>query len=242
MTTVFRRPPPVLAGFVEAFWYVEGDLPPGRERKLPSGEMQIVVNLAEDQPRWYSGAQLDQRRTTHGAGLCGVLAGPVGIDTAEQQAVLGVSFRLGGTLPFFTEPAAALAQPVIGLDAVWGAAGAHVRERLLDQPDPSAMLGAMERILWSRWSGRWIPIRRWPPPRPRWTGDTRSAAWSKRWGPPGPPSPADSGSGSGWRPSRSPGYAGCSGCSARWHRPARAKQEWTGPKSRPDTAFSIRPT
>lgn len=150
MTTTTRVPCPALAPFVEAFWYVEDDLPPGRERKLPSGEMQVVVNLAEDELRCYDGPRLDQRRRTHGSGLCGVLARPVGIDTAEQRRVLGVSFRLGGTLPFFSEPAAALTEPVIGLDALWGRAGATLRERLLAEPTPARMLRAMEAALLER--------------------------------------------------------------------------------------------
>lgn len=145
-----RRPHPELAPFVEAFWYVEADLPPGLERKLPSGEMQLVVNLAEDELRWYDGPRLDQRRTTHGAGLCGVLAGPVGIDTAEQQRVVGASFRLGGTLPFFAEPGAALTEPVIGLEALWGRPGSTVRERLLEQPTPDRMLQELETLLLER--------------------------------------------------------------------------------------------
>jgi AraC-like DNA-binding protein len=150
MTTLMRRPAAALAPFVEAFWYVEGDLPPGRERKLPSGEMQIVVNLAEDQLRWYGGAQLDERWTTHGAGLCGALAGPVGIDTAEQRRVLGVSFRPGGTVPFFAESAEALTEPVIGLDVLWGRTGSTLRELLLDQHTPEAMLRTMEAALLQR--------------------------------------------------------------------------------------------
>ena len=150
MTTALRHPPAALAPFVKAFWYVEDDLSPGRERKLPTGEMQIVVNLTEDALRWYDGAHLDQQRTTHGAGLCGMLAGPIGIDTAEQQRVLGVSFRPGGSLPFFLDPATELTEPVIGLDALWGRAGSTLRERLLDQPTPALMLRAMEAALLER--------------------------------------------------------------------------------------------
>lgn len=150
MTTVLRDPAPALAPFVEALWYVEDDLSPGRERKLPSGEMQIVVNLAQDALRWYDGAHLDQQRTTHGAGLCGVLAGPIGIDTAEQQRVLGVSFRPGGTLPFFLDPATELTEPVIGLDALWGRAGSTLRARLLEQTSPAGMLQEMETVLEER--------------------------------------------------------------------------------------------
>ncbi|MGI8693152.1 MAG: DUF6597 domain-containing transcriptional factor [Geodermatophilaceae bacterium] len=157
MTTALRHPSAALAPFVKAVWYVEDDLPPARERKLPTGEMQIVVNLTEDELRWYGGTRLDQPRSTHGAGLCGVLAGPVGIDTAEQRRVLGISFRPGGTLPFFSAPARSLTEPVIGLDALWGRAGQTLRERLLEHRSPAAMLAAMESVLLDRVVGSLRP-------------------------------------------------------------------------------------
>lgn len=142
-----HRPGWPLAPFVQGIWCWSDDLPDARERRLPTGEMQLVVNLAEDELRWYDGPDLDRPGRTHGAGLCSALSGPVGIDTAEQRHVLGVSFRPGGTLPFFGPPADALVDPVIGLDALWGRAGRQVRERLLEQPDPAAMLVEMGRIL-----------------------------------------------------------------------------------------------
>lgn len=147
MASAHRTPGPRLAPFVEGLWYYEQPLAEGRERRLPAGDMQLVVNLAQDELRWWTGPELTVEHRTHGAGLCGVLAAPVGIDTAEQQRVLGVSFRLGGSLPFFGPPAGDLVEPVIGLDALWGRPGQQVRERLLDQPGPVAMLGEMERIL-----------------------------------------------------------------------------------------------
>lgn len=159
MTTAIRYPSPALAPFVEAFWYVEDQLPPSRERRLPSGEMQIVVNLAEDELRWYDGPRLDRVRATHGAGLCAALAGPIGIDTSEQLSVLGVAFRPGGTVPFFTDPAAALSDPVVGLDALWGTAGSVLRERLLERPTPAAMLRALETAVRERMRGAARPDR-----------------------------------------------------------------------------------
>ncbi len=146
----WMRPRPVLTPFVSALWYYDQPLPRGRERKLPTGAMQLLVNLSEDELRWYGGPGLAEPHATHGAGLCGMVTGPVGIDTAEQQAVLGVSFRSGGTVPFFAEPADVFCEPVIGMADLWGRDGALLRDRLLAERSPADRLRTMEDLLLER--------------------------------------------------------------------------------------------
>lgn len=150
MATVFRPPGPALAPFVDMLWYVDDTLPPERERVLPTGAMQLVVNLADDVVRWYDGDDLTTSHSTHGAGLCGALTRAVGIDTADRATGVGVAFRPGGALPFFAPPASALTEPVIALDALWGADGATLRERLLEQATPDAALDTVETVLLER--------------------------------------------------------------------------------------------
>lgn len=153
MVTAIRKPTQAIAPFVDALWYVEETLPPGLERKLPTGAMQIVVNLREDSLRWYEGAELATMRGMRGAGLCGPILRPVGIDTAEQQVTAGVSFRPGGTTPFFDPPASVLAEPIVELHELWGDDGATLRERLLEQATPRGKLDVLERLLLDRLSG-----------------------------------------------------------------------------------------
>ena len=105
MTTFLRRPSRALAPFVELLWYVDEPMPNRLERRLPTGGMQIVVNLAEDELRWYDGERLDVRHVASGAALSGPVARAIGIDTAEQRQSIGVAFRPGGGAPFFAPPA-----------------------------------------------------------------------------------------------------------------------------------------
>lgn len=142
-----RRPSPLLRPFVDLLWYADEPLPPGLERKIPTGRMQIVVNLAEDELRWYDGAGLDRPTATRGTGLCGPAMRPVGIDTAEQRMTAGVSFRPGGTVPFFAAPAEAVSEPVVELGELWGRSGSDLRERLLAESSPAAVLRTLERVL-----------------------------------------------------------------------------------------------
>ncbi len=148
---MFTSRPPVadLAAFVDAIWYVDEPALAGLERAVPNGTMQIVINLAADTIHWYDeGAR--HPSISNGAGLCGPLARPVRIDAAEQRHCLGVSFRAGGAVPFFHPPADTLAEPVIGLDVLWGRDGSTLRERLLEQPSPAAMMSTLERLLLRR--------------------------------------------------------------------------------------------
>lgn len=147
MTTLFRRPGPRLAPFVAGLWYVAEPLPPGLELALPTGTMQLVVNLSRDGIRYYDGADLEREHRAEGAVLCGASARSVGIDPADRAGGVGVAFHPGGAVPFFAPPASALVEPVIALDSLWGTGAGVVRDRLLEQSTPHAVLDTMETIL-----------------------------------------------------------------------------------------------
>ncbi len=126
MAFVVRTPSPALAPFVASLWHFEaasGELPHARERILPAGTMQLLVNLDEDQLRSYHGEDHTELRSTRGAALAGPYAEHFAIDTAEQRAIMGVSFKPGGAYPFFPAPADAMRAIDVELDQLWGATG-----------------------------------------------------------------------------------------------------------------------
>lgn len=142
------RDRPALAPLVSAIWYFEGaDLTHARESVVPTGAMQILVNLDEDELRCW---EREREQTSPGAVLAGLRSGPLVIDTRGARRVTGVSFRPGGAAAFVDERADALADAHVPLDAVWGALGASLRERLLDAGRPEAMLDVWERALVAR--------------------------------------------------------------------------------------------
>lgn len=151
-----RRPPPAaLAPFVDAIWHFSGDFAHARERVLPTGGFQLLVNLAEDELRSYHGAGYRELRRTAGAALGGGFDEHFAIDTAEQRNIAGVSLKPGGTWPFFRQPASETGGRHLALDLLWGAPGARVRERLCEAharggaPAVIAALGAilLERVV-----------------------------------------------------------------------------------------------
>ena len=152
MPIVIRRPAAALAPFVAQLWHFEdpdSSLVHTRERIMPDGAMQLLVNLHEDELRSYHGESLELRRTG-GAALCGPYTGHFAIDTAEQRAIMGVSFHPGGAAPFFAAPADAVSGLDVEVDQLWGRDGATLRERLLEQPTPAARLRTLEAVLLAR--------------------------------------------------------------------------------------------
>lgn len=151
MRYITRTPPPPLGRFVSQLWYYEApELPDLIERVLPTGNMSILVNLNEDELRWYEGSDPSRCHRLSGAAVVGAYAEHFAIDTAEQRAIVGAELTPGGSLPFFKPPAGALSGGHVSLDALWGREAALVRERVLEAKTPEAKLRAFEAVLRSR--------------------------------------------------------------------------------------------
>ena len=147
---VQRRIRPELAPFVRAIWLFEAELNHHRERILPTGSSQLLINLAEDELRAWRGEGLDRFEAVEGMALTGVTDEPFAIDTAEQRRIAGVTFHPGGAGVFFDEPMSALRGQDVAVRELWGASGAQLRERMLEAATDEARLALLERALLSR--------------------------------------------------------------------------------------------
>jgi AraC-like DNA-binding protein len=150
MQFLHRAPPPALAPFVRALWYWTGEYTYARERILPSGAMQLLINLHEDELRWYDGEGYATVHRSRGAVFSGMFARHIAIDTDEQREIVGVTFKPGGAAPFLPAPADVAFETHVELDALWHRDGAVLRERLLDAGTPEAMLCTLEAVLRAR--------------------------------------------------------------------------------------------
>ena len=147
-------PRPALRPFVDLLWRYDGlvqshDL----ERVLPTGTMQIIINLADDASRKYDGDNPRRVETHNGA----ILSGPHGrffiIDTAEQSSVLGISFRPGGAAPFLGMPAGEVRDLHVSVEDLFGIGARHLREQLLGA-DGSQQFQILENWLVAQADGR----------------------------------------------------------------------------------------
>jgi len=131
MKFVTYRPPPPLGRFVYLWSWEAPETPDGLDRILPKGTMGIILNLAEDEVRWYDAGDERRCRRDSGSVLVGPYADHFVIDKAEQRFVMGAEFAPGGAAPFFAPPASALVGQHVALDALWGREADFLRERVL---------------------------------------------------------------------------------------------------------------
>jgi AraC-like DNA-binding protein len=141
-------PAPPLSGFVDKLWLAEGDpAPHARERILPHGRMDLVINLWEDDIRVYDREDTGKVWRSRGIVLCGAHSEHFVIDTAEQRACMGVCFKPGGAFPFFRMPVSEMADQHVPLDLLWGSRGTGLRDRLLEAPAPEDKFRVLESAL-----------------------------------------------------------------------------------------------
>jgi AraC-like DNA-binding protein len=142
---------PALAPFVASIGYGEGRLRHGKELAMPTGSVQLLVNLDRDELHSYPalGAEPIEMQCTGGAALQGPFSNPAIIDTADQRRIIWVAFRAGGSYPFFGPDATAGHNTMIGLEELWGHDGGALRERLLEVPTVAGKLETVQNALLS---------------------------------------------------------------------------------------------
>ncbi len=148
MVFLKHKPLPPLSQFVDLFWLYEGyDVPHEKERLLPDGSVELVVNLREDRIRIYDSHNLKSYSTIPGCVVSGPRSEFLVIDTESEAMTVGVHFKPGGAFPFFKVPLAELSNQSIALECLWGAASARLRERLLAADSPHEKLRVLECCL-----------------------------------------------------------------------------------------------
>lgn len=144
-------PRPPLSAFVASFWLYDGPAPShARERLLPTGTTELVINLRADALHVGSQAEGEQLKLKRGAIVCGPHSEFFVIDAAEKASVLTAHVWAGGAFPFLGMPAAELHNTVVSLDTLWGSAATDLRERLLQAPTPERKFALLEQALLAR--------------------------------------------------------------------------------------------
>ena len=150
-------PGPPLSEFIKRFWLCSDAPPHARERILPSGTIELVINLRDDEIRIYDPSNPDLCTRYSGAILSGTYSRFFVIDPLQHASILGVHFRPGGAFPFLGAPAGELADTHVDLETLWGPAAVELRERLCIAATPRERFSLMEEALLSR-------LRRSPEP------------------------------------------------------------------------------
>lgn len=119
-----------LDSFIDNFWHCADAPSHSRERILPSGTIELVINLREDEVRIYDPKRTDVYRRFPGIVVSGPYASAFVIDPSQHASIMGVHFRPGGAFAFLGTAVRHLASNHAGLEEFWGQQAVELRERL----------------------------------------------------------------------------------------------------------------
>jgi len=156
------RPDPRLAEIVSNMWFGEGKTAYQRDRILPSGQSQLLINLGPPQYRVEPGPP-EKRVPFNDVWYSGLHQGPIDTEAPHGNALLGVAFSAHGTFPWLGEHMEHLSDRIIALADAIGDGALALRERLLNTPSLEARFKCVERWLLARLKPRTIvhPAVRW---------------------------------------------------------------------------------
>ena len=142
-------PAPPLSEFVDYFWLFDDGQAPRKERIVPSGTSELVINLRDDEIRIHHPAH-SRHRHLSGAVLSGSYSSVLVVDAMQHQSMLGVHFKPGGAFPFLGVLASELTDTHADLMDLWGRPANQLRERLSGAVAARDRFQIMEQVLMDR--------------------------------------------------------------------------------------------
>lgn len=140
-----RSPSGSIARFVDYLWLLSDAPPHARERILPTGTLELVINLHQDEIRIYGDGVTCQ--SLSGTVISGAYDRPFEIDTAVHSLMMGVHFRPGGASPFTRAAPGELANAHVDALALWGSKAPLLRERLCRATTHQTRFDILDRTL-----------------------------------------------------------------------------------------------
>jgi len=145
------RPPAPLDSYIEWMWWSQRDVQQLYcEHMLPSASAQVIFALHDEPLTWRKNltdktSAVWTRGVVHGPQWSYFVSGP-----KPRGAAAGVSFRPGTAGAVLGVPITELTDLHISIDALWGARGRSMHQRLVDAHEPMAVFGVIEQELLSR--------------------------------------------------------------------------------------------
>jgi AraC-like DNA-binding protein len=132
-----QRPSPLLAEYIDYYWYLS-DFPTHKEEHIiPSGTLEMVITLHDG-------------RANIGAVVSGARTGHFVIDVRAHASIVGVHFKPGGAYPLLGVPPGCLTDQHVVLEAIWGTPAVFLRERLREARDSDARFRILDETFTRR--------------------------------------------------------------------------------------------
>jgi len=150
MLYLCHTPAPPLAEIVDALWSLSDSPSHATERVLPSGTLELVINLSEDEFRIHDSARPGSFRRFPGAIVSGAYRRYFVIDTREHASIMGVHFKPGRALPLVAVPPGTIGDAHVDLQTLWGPSAVELRERLCEVKTAEQRFRVLEEALRAR--------------------------------------------------------------------------------------------
>lgn len=145
----FYKPKPPLSKFVDNIWLYEGSESERQtERILPTGTLELVINLRQNELQFYDAERPENSSRFSGAVVSG--AHGRGFTPTAEAFIIGVHFKPGGAFPFLGLPAGDLADTHVNLETLWGPSAGRLRERLCEARTPAERFQLLQEALLNR--------------------------------------------------------------------------------------------
>jgi AraC-like DNA-binding protein len=130
-------------------WYAQVKDPAHkRERILPNGCVQVILNLARDYLLDCPEGQDDRRMAP--ALVIGARSVYEIVDSSDLADLIGIVFAPGGFVPFASDAVDLFSNRSVALEATWGESARGLRDRLREVSSPQARLQCLETFLLER--------------------------------------------------------------------------------------------
>lgn len=137
--------------FVERMWLVLGGQSARRDRILPNGTTELVINLLQDRISIARTDRCPRARTFSGAVVSGPYSAAFVIDAMQHAAMIGVHFKSAGACAVLGIPANEFSDTHVDLDTLWTPDKVNeLRERLSAARTHRARFMLLERVLTER--------------------------------------------------------------------------------------------
>ncbi|MBB5959682.1 AraC-like DNA-binding protein [Saccharothrix tamanrassetensis] len=141
-----------LGEFVALLWLHESAGPgQGAELRLPTGTVELVVNLAADS--FWMSDDAGVRRRHSGTLVAGPYRRAYVLEATQQTHVIGAVFRPGRARALVDVPLHELSDRHVALEDLWGLGATRVREQVLAAPGATGKLRVLEAALSDRLTG-----------------------------------------------------------------------------------------
>lgn len=147
-----HKPAAPLNRSIRALWYAAvPQLDHARERILPSGCVQVILNLERDYLHDCPEGKAERRMPP--ALVVGARSIYEMINTADMASLIGVVFEPGGFAPFVGDAVDLFSNQSVCLEDVWGASARSLRDQLREAPSAQQKMTMLEEFLRMRLAG-----------------------------------------------------------------------------------------